>query len=100
MALVAVVQNGVWVPVDDGRPPVNQKDDTHLINIYTSDVDQIVAHLAQVVRLAQGLSTTDARRVRELVHATSSTLWATTALSSDDQKLFERSLREAANKRG
>jgi hypothetical protein len=95
MGVVAVVVDGVWTPVDDGRPPpVNPKTDTYVIDPSTSDVDRIVAHLGQVVRLAQNLSETDARRVRDFVHAASSMLSATTYLPAKDQAQFERALRD------
>ena len=69
MAIVATVVDGVWVPVgDDGRPFVNPKADSHVTP--TSDIDQIVAHFAAVVRLAQDLSDEDQRRVRDFARAT------------------------------
>lgn len=92
MAIIATVVDGVWVPVgDDGRPFVNPKANSHVTQ--TSDVELIVKHLAQVVRLAQGLSDEDQRRVRDFVNATQSTLFATTYLAKSDQKIFERALR-------
>jgi hypothetical protein len=94
MGLVAIVENGVWKSIDDGQPsqpsPVSQKNDTHVID--ASDIDQIAAHLGQAVRLAQRLNPTDARRARDLMHAASGMLSATTYLPEPDQKLFERAL--------
>jgi hypothetical protein len=91
MAIFATVVDGVWVPVDDGRPRVNPRVD--VIDAPISDIDQIVQHLAQVVRLAQDLSDEDQRRVRDFVRAALATLEATTSLPRSDQKTFERALR-------
>jgi len=92
VAIVATVVDGVWVPVgDDGRPFVNPKADSHVTP--TSDIDQIVAHFAAVVRLAQDLSDEDQRRVRDFARATLATLEATTMLPKSDQARFQRSLR-------
>jgi hypothetical protein len=62
-------------------------------------IDQVATHLSEVIRLAQGLSEEDARRVRDLVHAASSVLLASTYLPVDDQRLFESALRTAAGKK-
>jgi hypothetical protein len=64
-----------------------------------SAIDQVVTHLSEVVRLAQGLSEEDARRVRDFVHATSAMLMASTYLPAHDQRVFETALRIAAAKR-
>lgn len=64
-----------------------------------SAIDQVVTHLSEVVRLAQGLSEEDARRVRDFVHATSAMLMASTYLPAHDQRVFETALRTAAAKR-
>lgn len=93
MAVVAIVVDGVWVPIDDGRPAVNPKADSHVIDASSSDVDRIVAHLAQVIKLAQNLSDGDQRRVRDFVRAALATLEATTSLPKSDQRKFEKSLR-------
>jgi hypothetical protein len=95
MALVAVIVDGKWTPVEDGQShPTNQRtDNTQVIDPSTSDVDRIVSLLGQVVRLAQGLSAEDARRVRAFVHAAASMLSATTYLPDQDQSKFERALR-------
>jgi hypothetical protein len=81
MGVVAIIVDGKWTVIDDGRPPS------------TSDIDRIAAHLGQAVRLAQNLKPTDARRARDLVHAAQGALNASTYLPRDDQKLFERALR-------
>jgi hypothetical protein len=62
-------------------------------------VDEVVTLLAQVVFLAQSLDADDQRRVRDFVHACSSTLMATTYLPSADQRAYENALRAAAAKR-
>ena len=84
--MVGIIVDGKWMSIDDGRP-------AHVIDTPRSDVDQIIAHLGQVVRLAQRLSDEDQRRVRDFVHAASALLSATTYLPDTDQKLFERALR-------
>lgn len=94
MSVVAIIQNGVWTPVDDGQPPTNPRSDTHVIDASTSEVDRIIAHLGQVVRLAQNLTPEDARRARDFMHAASSMLTATTYLPGPDQARFERALRD------
>jgi len=92
MAVVAVVIDGKWVPLDDdGQPLVRQKVDAQVIDAL-NDFDQIVACLGQVVRRAQGLSDEDQRRVRDFVRATLAALEATTSLPKNDQRMFERSL--------
>jgi transcriptional regulator of met regulon len=63
-------------------------------------IDMVATHLSEVVRLAQGLTEEDSRRrIRDLVHATSSVLLASTYLPADDQRLFESALRTAAGKK-
>jgi hypothetical protein len=84
MAVVAIVQNGVWTPVTDGQQ--------HAVTVNTPMGD-IVAHLAAVVKLAQPLSDEDQRRTRDFVRATLATLEATTSLPKADQREWERSLR-------
>jgi len=92
MSVLAVVIEGVWVPVDeDGRPVVNPKPDTRVTP--TSTMEQIVANFAQIVCLAQDLPGEDQRRVRDFARAALATLEATTSLKSDDQKMFDRALR-------
>ena len=59
-------------------------------------VEEIVAMLAQIVKLAQTLSANDQRRVREFVVAAQSTLNATTRMETGDQRVFEAALRNAA----
>ena len=97
MSVVAVIENGKWVPVADPAQQhatdLNRNSD--LIDVTpASDIDQIVAHLGQAVRLAQNLSPADARRARDFMHAAYSMLSATTYLPSQDQARFERALRE------
>lgn len=92
MAIIATAVDGVWVPVgDDGRPFVNPKPNVH--ETPTSDIDQIVAHFATCVRLAQNLSDEDQRRVRDFARATLAALECTTMLPKSDQARFQRSLR-------
>lgn len=88
MAVVATIVGGVWVPVLD------QGADKPLIDTATGDVDRIVALLGQAVRLAQSLSPADARRVRDIFHAAQGMLSATTYLDRNDQRLFERALKD------
>ncbi len=100
MGVVAIVNNGVWTAVTEAPQSACQKTDTHVANASIGgEVDQIVALLGQVVQRAQNLSETDARRVRNIVHAAQGMLMATTYLEKPDQRAFERSLREAANRR-
>jgi hypothetical protein len=92
MAVVAVVIDGKWTPLDDdGQPLVRQRADTQIEA--SMGVDQIAGLLGQVVRLAQGLSPEDARRARDFMHAASAAMTATTYLDESDQRKFERSLR-------
>jgi hypothetical protein len=92
MALVAVVIDGKWTPIDDGQPSVRQRAD-----VTANGVDQIAALLGQVVRLAQNLSPEDQRRARDFMHAAQGALTATTYLSGPDQQTFERSLRRGCS---
>ncbi|UGA45661.1 hypothetical protein HU230_0006375 [Bradyrhizobium quebecense] len=55
-------------------------------------VEEIVSMLARIVKMAQGLSADDKRRVREFVEAARSTLFATTRLDATDQRVFEMAL--------
>ena len=84
MAVVAIIVDGKWTSIDDGR---------HEIVTPSSDIDRIAAALGQAVRLAQNLNSTDARRARDLMHAAQGMMSATTYLEKSDQKLFEKSLR-------
>lgn len=56
-------------------------------------IDGIVLRLADIAKTAQSLSPPDQRRVRELLHATTSLLAATTVLPHDDQARFQNALR-------
>jgi hypothetical protein len=87
MAVVAIIVDGKWTSIDDGRPH------THVVDASISDIDRIAAHLGQAVRLAQNLNPTDARRARDLGHAAQGMLSATTYLEKPEQALFEKSLR-------
>jgi hypothetical protein len=69
------------------------------VNGSTSEVDQIVSLLSQVVRMAQSLSEQDAYRVRAFFQAAQSMLTATTYLPKSDQKIFETALRDVARKK-
>jgi hypothetical protein len=59
-------------------------------------IDQVTANLSEIVRLAQGVSPEDSRRIRDLVHAASSLLMASTYLPQTDQMKFEAALRNSA----
>jgi hypothetical protein len=85
MAVVAIIENGKWVPVTDGHQQ-------HAVTVNTP-MDAIVDHLAAVVKQAQSLSDHDQRRTRDFVRAALATLEATTSLPKSDQRMFERSLR-------
>jgi hypothetical protein len=97
MSVLAVVVDGKWVAAHDGQPLAHRKPD--IVPVPTGDVDRIVSLLGQIVRMAQGLSPTEARRVRDFVQATQSMLTATTYLETTDQRLFERSLRDEVARR-
>lgn len=62
---------------------------------HLSTFEEITAHIATAVRLTRGLPPDEARRVRDVFHAASSMLMATTYLEKDDQAAFERALRNA-----
>jgi hypothetical protein len=100
MAVVGIIQDGVWVPIEDGQPPVHQTPDTRVIDPSASDVDKIVMLLGEIVRLAQGLNPADARRTRDFMHTAQSMLTATTFLNGSDQNAFERSLRGEVTRQG
>ena len=89
--------NVVAIKGADGRwmPPTQpqQKTNNDVVDVSMSDVDQIVAHLGAVVRLAQNLSESDARRVRDFIHATSAALTMSTYFREEDQAKFEQALR-------
>lgn len=59
-------------------------------------VEEIVALLARIVKVAQGLNESDARRAREFTEAARSALYATTRLDAADQRTFQNALRNAA----
>jgi hypothetical protein len=84
-SIIAVARDGVWQ-----APGSN----VVAFDASRSEVDQIADHLAQVVKLAQTLSEADARRTRDLMHAASALLTATTYLSGPDQARLERALRK------
>ncbi|UFX45427.1 hypothetical protein HAP47_0001460 [Bradyrhizobium sp. 41S5] len=97
--IVAIAVDGIWVvPASQAANKTNSDNGFNGGNVVEfvagNDVDRIVDHLAQVVRLARNLSEDDARRVRAFVHAASSALSATTYLPESDQALFEHSLRK------
>lgn len=97
MSVVAVVVDGKWTPISDlaQSQMTNSNRDSDLIDVTpASDIDQIVAHLGQAVRLAQNLTPADARRARDFMHAAYSMLTATTYLPGQDQARFEHALRE------
>lgn len=56
-------------------------------------IDEIMALLAQTVKIAQTLSPANQRRARDLVHASISVLNATTVLPKDDQTKFQDALK-------
>jgi hypothetical protein len=93
--IVAIAVDGVWVPANQAVHKTNSGNGSNVVEFDArNDVDRIVNHLGQVVRLARNLSEDDARRVRAFVHAASSALSATTYLPESDQALFEHSLRK------
>jgi hypothetical protein len=97
MSVVAVVVDGKWTPISDlaQSQMTDSNRDSDLIDATpASDIDRIVAHLGQAVRLAQNLTPEDARRARDFMHAACAMLTATTYLPSADQTRFERALRE------
>jgi hypothetical protein len=83
MAVVAIIVDGKWTAIDDGRNEIDTP---------SSDIDRILNHLAQVVRLAQGLPDDDQRRTRDFVRAALATLEATTSLPKADQRKFNKLL--------
>ncbi|UGA46134.1 hypothetical protein HU230_0008895 [Bradyrhizobium quebecense] len=93
--IVAIALDGVWMLANQAATKTNSGNGSNVVEFDgTNDVDRIVGHLGQVVRLARNLSEGDARRVRAFVHAASSALLATTYLPKSDQALFEHSLRK------
>ena len=56
-------------------------------------IDEIMALLAQTVKIAQTLSPANQRRARDLVHASISVLHATTVLPKGDQEKFQHALK-------
>lgn len=88
MAIIAAIVDGKWVPLP-AEPVQPQRQRMTALN----NIDAIVMHLSEVVKLAQDLSTTDRRRARDFVHAASAVLSATTYLPDDDQSKFDRALR-------
>jgi hypothetical protein len=90
------------LPVEPSRavvrqapPAIERRRSDRLVELTGDPIDEAAQLLARVAKIAQGLNATDQRRIRELVHATSSMLSATTVLPRDDQRRFERALREA-----
>lgn len=63
-----------------------------------SEMDQVLACIANVVMVTQHMSATDARRVRSFVATAHSLLCSTTSLEKTDQKTFEAALRDAARR--
>ncbi|WP_426525657.1 hypothetical protein [Bradyrhizobium sp. McL0615] len=59
-------------------------------------VDEITALFARALKLTVTLSREDQQRVRNIMEATRSTLYATTYLDRPDQAKFEQALRNAA----
>jgi hypothetical protein len=93
---IATCIDGIWqqLPVNDAHTAL-----TALVESpHANPIDVIVRHLGEVVRLAQGLSETDARRARDFILAASSMLAATTYLPKNDQAIFESTLREIAKR--
>jgi hypothetical protein len=103
-SVVAVLVDGVlWqqLPVSDGHNAVGSRDNSWVVDDSSmNEVDQIVGLLSQVVKRAQSLSEPDQRRVRDFVHAAQAMLSATTYLPRSDQRLFEATLRDVAEKYG
>jgi hypothetical protein len=96
--LIATIVNGEWVPIVDGHSQVTAPNSQPAQIMPIDAVDRVVAHLSEVIALAQGMSATDQRRIREFVAAAHSLLSATTVLPTEDQKIFETALREAARR--
>ena len=96
--IVGIYVDGQWLPVfPPPSLPVDQSVDEHkqlaVIEDTKSDIDRVADHLAQVARLAQALtSDVDRRRVRDLLHATSGLLLASTYLPKADQNRFQKAL--------
>lgn len=78
------------------EPPKNDHRREQRVEQMRDPLDEIASMLARTVRLARDLDEGDARRVRNLVQACSAALTATTYLPRDDQRRFERALREQA----
>ena len=95
MRSIAVIIDGVWQQpqVNNDDHAINARNNSYVIDPSRNEVDQIVAHLSQVIRLAQSLSEPDQRRVRDFVRAAQAMLDATTSLPQSDQKIFETALR-------
>jgi hypothetical protein len=98
-SVIATIVDGVWVPAQHHQQPpqrpVSQEVGSNVVEFDTSrtDVEKIAAHLSQIIRVAQGLSESDARRARDLLHAASGLLMATTYLPKEDQAQLEQALR-------
>jgi HK97 family phage prohead protease len=100
--VIGVCIDGQWLPIHAPPPPplqsVDQGADSNkqvAVLDTKSDVDLAIDHLAQVARLAQGLQAdVDRRRVRDLVHALSGLLMASTYLTGQDQERFQQALRK------
>ena len=63
-----------------------------------SEMDEVLACIANVVMVTQHMNADDARRVRAFVGAAHSLLSSTTALDKPDQRAFEAALRDAAKR--
>lgn len=61
-----------------------------------SPIDEVVAMLARIVKLAQAMPQADQRKTRNFVEAARSTLQATTCLDPVEQQKFQTALRTAA----
>jgi hypothetical protein len=98
--IVGICIEGQWLPLHPPPPPpVDQSADSHrqvavIDDTPKSDIDRVADHLAQVVRLAQALtSDVDRRRARDMLHAASGLLMASTYLPQADQDRFQKALR-------
>ena len=63
-----------------------------------SEMDQVLACIANVVMVTQHMNADDARRVRSFMASAHSLLCSTTSLDKSDQNAFEAALRDAARR--
>lgn len=103
--VIAIIRDGAvhdahGMPISAPREPSRavaapERQTRQVIEPIRDPVDEVAALLARVTRLAQQMNAADQRRCRDLVHAASAVLNASTCLPRDDQRLFEAALRNA-----